>query len=232
MTRLRLKALLRSFALASLAGSIVSAAGASAAPLEPEACASLTTERATLVSQGVEGDMSKGAMWARQNLPESRLSQIKRLIEVNEQLSFRCGLMVTARPTLIERVPQPTQAMTTPAGDPDRPQKKQTKSKPKPASAAAPAGTPGAKPKAAQTEPAAPATKPVVEVKTSSAPKAAPPEKQAPRKRQRISFTRPGQEALVFPFGPLWCRSPAISSYQTVLAAKASSCRQFFSLSI
>lgn len=177
------KQVFRMLVLTSITAALTWAEHVSAAPLEADACANLTAERAGLVSQGVEGDMAKGAQWARQNLPETRLSQIKRLIEVNEQLSFRCGLMVTARPSLIVRTPTPAQTMTSTSGDPDQPQKKQTKSKPKPASATPPAGTPGAKPKPAQKQATTPEGKPVVEAKTSAPPKPSTPEKQAPTEK-------------------------------------------------
>jgi hypothetical protein len=69
------------------------AAGADAARaerLDRSACKQLESELAHVVATGVRTDMQKGAEWARANLPPERLKQIKHLIEIEEQLEFRC----------------------------------------------------------------------------------------------------------------------------------------------
>lgn len=76
---------------------------AMAAPLEPEACATLRTEHQSLVAGGAKSDMARGADWAKANLAPDRLAKIERLITVEEQLSFRCGELLTARPLIKER---------------------------------------------------------------------------------------------------------------------------------
>ncbi len=73
-----------------------------AAPLDPETCANLKTEYDGLVAAGARSDMDRGPEWAKANLTPDRLGKIERLIAVGEQLSFRCGDQVTARPALKE----------------------------------------------------------------------------------------------------------------------------------
>ncbi len=63
---------------------------AAAATLEQEACARLKTELMQLELGGTRGSMAKGPEWAKVNLPADKLQQIKRLIEVEEQILFRC----------------------------------------------------------------------------------------------------------------------------------------------
>jgi hypothetical protein len=76
------------------------------APLEPEACATLKSEHGDLVAGGAKSDMDRGPDWAKANLSPERLGKIERLIAVEEQLSFRCGNLLTARPALKE-LPKP-----------------------------------------------------------------------------------------------------------------------------
>lgn len=98
-----------------------SASCAAAAPLDPEACAGLNTEREGLIGAGVKTDMERGPDWAKTNLPAERLQKIARLIAVEEQLSFRCGQLVTATPQIKEPPkPEPQKAEASaakPAGD-------------------------------------------------------------------------------------------------------------------
>lgn len=81
-----------------------------AAPLDAEACATLRKEYEALVAAGAKADMSRGADWAKTNLPSKRLERIERLINAEEQLSFRCGEQLTARPQISE--PPPAKAVT------------------------------------------------------------------------------------------------------------------------
>lgn len=90
-------------------------AGVAASPLDQAACDALKTERSALVAAGIENDLARGPEGAKANkLGAERLKQIERMIEVDEQLSFRCGEAVTARPTLKEP-PKPIEAAATPA---------------------------------------------------------------------------------------------------------------------
>ena len=64
---------------------------ASAEKLDKESCKSLSVELGSLVAAGVKGDMDRGPEWAKANLSPERLGEIKRLMELGEQLEFRCG---------------------------------------------------------------------------------------------------------------------------------------------
>lgn len=91
-----MKRLLTLFALTLAAGP------AASAPLDPQACKDLNTERDAMVGAGLKSDMDRGPEWAKANLAPDRLKQIERLISVEEQLSFRCGQLVTASPQIKE----------------------------------------------------------------------------------------------------------------------------------
>ncbi len=45
-----------------------------------------------MLADGTRDDMERGPEWAKANLPPDRLENILRLIEVEEQLEFRCGV--------------------------------------------------------------------------------------------------------------------------------------------
>jgi hypothetical protein len=62
-----------------------------AAKLDREACKSLGAEVDSLITAGVKADMDRGPEWGKANLAPARLEDIKRLIELGEQLEFRCG---------------------------------------------------------------------------------------------------------------------------------------------
>ena len=63
---------------------------AAAAPLDQDACARLKTELLQLELAGTRNNMAKGPDWAKVNLSADKLAQIQRLMEVEEQLWFRC----------------------------------------------------------------------------------------------------------------------------------------------
>lgn len=63
---------------------------AAAATLEQDACAKLKTELLQLELAGTRTSMAKGPDWAKANLGTDTLQQIKRLLEVEEQILFRC----------------------------------------------------------------------------------------------------------------------------------------------
>lgn len=71
---------------------LVVPAAALAQPLDPVQCERLQAERDVLQKSGVEADMARGPDWARANLGKDRLAAIGKLIEIDEQLGFRCGL--------------------------------------------------------------------------------------------------------------------------------------------
>ncbi|MDQ8700746.1 hypothetical protein [Hyphomicrobium sp. LHD-15] len=93
-----------------LAAVLLAASPAAAAPLDPQACTTLKSEYQSLVAAGAKSDKEKGPQWAKSNLQPDRLGAIERLITVEEQLSFRCGEVLTARPALKEQ-PKPPQVL-------------------------------------------------------------------------------------------------------------------------
>jgi hypothetical protein len=66
--------------------------GARATKLDKSACNLLNAELAGMVATGIRDDMERGPAWAKANLSAERLSKIRRLIELEEQLEFRCGM--------------------------------------------------------------------------------------------------------------------------------------------
>ena len=60
------------------------------APLDKDGCAKLKLEQGELEHTGTRGNMGKGPEWAKTNLEPEKLDQIRRLLEVDEQLLFRC----------------------------------------------------------------------------------------------------------------------------------------------
>jgi len=174
---------LRATAAASLSVASVLCAGLSpvvGAPLDAPACEQLQSRLDHLRSEGAAADMARGPDWARANLSPDRLQRIGALLEVEEQLNFRCGL-AKARitlPTIVEggeeEIPGPGEASVD--GTPKTvvlPQKAPPGAK-RPAAAAAAGGTPTIPaPKAAA--PGTPVTKPAVA-------KPAPKKTAAPQK--------------------------------------------------
>ena len=79
--------------VAVLAGllALTAVAPAAAEPLPAAECEQLTTERAGLIASGIAQRMSKGAAWAKANLPAGDLKAIERYITLDELLNFRCG---------------------------------------------------------------------------------------------------------------------------------------------
>ena len=66
-------------------------ANAMAKKLSPQKCQILQVQKKALIKAGAAKNMSRGAKWAMKNLSKPALEDIKRLIQVSEQLLFRCG---------------------------------------------------------------------------------------------------------------------------------------------
>ncbi len=84
MGRLRI-----AWALVCLAAS---SGGVWATSLDKSACHDLNTQLAAMLAAGVRDDMERGPEWAKANLTPERLAHVERLIEIEEQLEFRCGI--------------------------------------------------------------------------------------------------------------------------------------------
>lgn len=106
---------------------------ARAEPLAELQCKALKEEYEKLLYAGVKSDVERGAEWGKVNLPRVRLELIQRLIAVEEQLSFRCGDLVTARPTLLNKAeaapPTPDAKGNSAAKPPATPPKKKRRAK-------------------------------------------------------------------------------------------------------
>ena len=148
---------------ALLLGGALAAGGdrARAVPLDQAACAQLQVEQSQLILAGVKDSMVQGPEWARANLPPQRLKEIARLIEVEEQLLFRCP-----RPKTLEEAA---------AGEEEDGAADIAKSQPAPKPNAAPAKAPAAAPKATTTAPRAADPKAQEKAKAKPKEKAAPP---------------------------------------------------------
>ncbi len=76
-------------------GLVFLAVGSTAAwaeKLDKSECNILKAELAGLVALGARENMEQGPQWAQANLPNKKLQDILRLIEVEDQLEFRCGM--------------------------------------------------------------------------------------------------------------------------------------------
>ncbi len=78
--------------------------GAWAAKLDKSACNVLNAELGGIVAAGAREDMERGPEWAKVHLTRESLGRIHRLIELEEQLEFRCG-MQRSRVVSIEAEP-------------------------------------------------------------------------------------------------------------------------------
>lgn len=61
--------------------------------LDAETCKRLEEERKDLVQQGVQKNMAKGYQWAKANLTQDNLTLIRRFLEIQESLEFRCKVL-------------------------------------------------------------------------------------------------------------------------------------------
>jgi hypothetical protein len=92
--------------LVSAMALLLPAGAALAASLDKETCDKLKGELALLEGTGARGNMAKGPEWAKANLAADKLIEIKRLIEVDELLLFRCqGRQLVILPTEVELDP-------------------------------------------------------------------------------------------------------------------------------
>jgi hypothetical protein len=163
---------------------------ASAVPLDAPACEQLQTQLDALRNEGAAADMARGPEWARANLPLARLQRIETLLEVEEQLNFRCGLAKSriTLPTTIEggeeEIPAPGEATVEgSAGAVALPQRAPAQKRPAAAATMTVPKTPAPNAPAAK----APATRPAAPKEAGK--KAAPPQKASAK------ATKPPAEA-------------------------------------
>ena len=72
-----------------------------AEPLSHSACEALKSEHQSLAADGIKTDLARGPEWAEKNLGQLRLQQVARVIEIEEQLAFRCKGTAIAAPLVI-----------------------------------------------------------------------------------------------------------------------------------
>ena len=149
---------------------VVGAASVGAEPLGKEACEALVAEQQVLIAAGIKADFAMGAEWGKANLQGDRLKQVGRYIDLEEQLSFRCGLArVRFSLPADEETPataeEPQTSPKEPAPKAKPPPKAKAKAKAAEAKAADETAPNGARPKAA----------PKAQAKVKPAPKADEP---------------------------------------------------------
>ena len=76
---------------------------AAARPLEDARCTEIQAERDKLVAGGVRAQMTRGPAWARDNLPREAVDRIAQLIDLDEQLMFRCPLKFSSSPLKVAK---------------------------------------------------------------------------------------------------------------------------------
>lgn len=84
----------RGFLSVALLGALAFAlfdTGVRAEPLDAATCGLLKGEQGRMEQTGVRSSMDKGPAWAKSNLAADKLDQIRRLMELDEQLLFRCS---------------------------------------------------------------------------------------------------------------------------------------------
>src|SRR5262245_19605050 len=74
-----------------LAAVLLPAPAGRAAQLDQESCNKLKGEQVQLEKEGARSNLGKGPDWAKANLAPEKIEHVRRLIEVDEQLLFRCG---------------------------------------------------------------------------------------------------------------------------------------------
>jgi len=152
-----------------------------AATLDQEACVRLKTELLQLELAGTRTSMAKGPDWAKANLGADKLQQIKRLLEVEEQILFRCQgkpLVVLPEGVDAEAAPAPAErGKDGAAAKPATESKGQSKDPQPAAKAPAKAAAPAAAAKAAGAPAKAPPGKAAAPAKAATEPAAtaAPP---------------------------------------------------------
>ena len=95
--------------------SVADATSVHAAGLSKDACYELRVELGVLRAAGAEEDMKRGPEWAKVNLTREELKNVQRLVEVEEQLRFRCGSL---RGRLVAKKPRVKPVPDTPMRKP------------------------------------------------------------------------------------------------------------------
>lgn len=175
-----------------------------AEPLDAATCGQLRGEQVRMEQSGVRASMEKGPQWAKANLGTDKLDQIRRLMDLDEQLIFRCGSRnLVELPPDADADPPPAKADeegkdTASPGKADGPAAAKADKK-APAEAAKP---PAAKPKTKEATKAPPPTAktPAVTKDAGSAPEKAAPAKAKPKPKVDDAYKPPPSNPNADPF--------------------------------
>lgn len=161
-----------------------------AEPLPQETCEALDRERDLLEGGGAGANIARGAEWGKSNLTPEQVQYVLRLIEVREQIGFRCRTFAVVREPG-PPAPPATAPDTVPA--PDR--------RPSPAAAAATSAAAPAVAKAAigvplpERSPPAPAAAATPKPKKPAAKKPGVEAAASPQRRNDAYVPPPGTES-------------------------------------
>lgn len=182
--------------------------GIRAEPLDAATCGQLKGEQVRMEQTGVRGNMEKGPMWAKSNLAADKLDQIRRLMDLDEQLLFRCSSRnLVELPPDADADPAPAKAdeegkdaASSKTDAAPAAQKKPATAKAAPAEQAK---TPAAKPKPKEAAKTAPAPPKAPAKDTGAAPasdKAAAAVKAKPKPKADDAYKPPPVNPTVDPF--------------------------------
>lgn len=84
--------MLRIIVVALVAGSfaVLPGAGASAEPLDKEACLKLERERARLLTREMKAALERGPDWVKDHLDTIEIEKVREFLGVEETIEFRC----------------------------------------------------------------------------------------------------------------------------------------------
>jgi len=119
--------------LLAAAVTLMGSGGAWSGKLDKAACAAIASEIESIASTGLREDMERGPEWARANMPPERLEKVRRLLELGDQLEFRCpGRLKSKKPeqTVSPAAPVPPAVSSAPSTTIVVPERKATKEAP------------------------------------------------------------------------------------------------------
>jgi len=177
-----------------LAALLLQAPAVRSAPLDKASCERLKAEQGQLEQAGVRASMAKGPEWAKVNLAPDKLDQVRRLIEVDGQVLFRCdGRPLVALPKEVEADPAAIPAEAKAEGPEATASKPATTTSKPEAAKAAPVEKKAPQKKAAVVKEKA---EPTAKAQPKEAPaKKAPAPPKAPAKAKEAAAPPAGEEA-------------------------------------
>jgi hypothetical protein len=70
--------------------SLLGAGWGRAEPLDKQSCSSLQTERKQLLTKDMQSALDQGPDWVKTHLNEVEIDQVRRFLNIEEQIEFRC----------------------------------------------------------------------------------------------------------------------------------------------